>query len=88
MIQKDLYYNYKRFIKKYKKKRMIQKVKIQYQPFPYHLVEPSPWPILTSFALLSLTTSAVMYFHGYANGGYLLILGFLLNALWYIFNET
>ena len=22
---------------------MIQKVRVQYQPFPYHLVEPSPW---------------------------------------------
>ena len=59
----------------------------QYQAFPYHLVEPSPWPILTSFALLTLTTSAVMYFHGFANGGELLTLGFCLTAggmiLWF-----
>jgi len=57
------------------------------QTFPYHLVEPSPWPILTSFALLTLTVSAVMYFHGYENGGYLLSLGFLLTTfamiLWF-----
>src|SRR6266566_3181076 len=35
----------------------------QYQAFPYHLVEPSPWPILSSFAMLTLTVSAVLYFH-------------------------
>lgn len=50
-------------------------------------MEPSPWPILTSFALLTFTVSAVMYFHGYANGGSLLGLGFFLTAfgmiLWF-----
>jgi hypothetical protein len=50
----------------------------QYQAFPYHLVEPSPWPILTSFALLTLTVSAVLYFQGFVNGGELLTLGFIL----------
>ena len=58
-----------------------------FQFFPYHMVEPSPWPILTSFALLTLTVSAVMYFHGYENGGSLLALGFILTAfamvLWF-----
>lgn len=49
----------------------------QFQAHPYHLVEPSPWPLITSFALLTLTTSAVMYFNGLANGGLLLSLGFL-----------
>ena len=51
------------------------------------MVEPSPWPILTSFALLTLTVSAVMYFHGFENGGYLLTLGFALTSfamiLWF-----
>src|ERR1700753_2792199 len=50
----------------------------QYQAFPFHLVEPSPWPILTSFALLTLTVSAVLYFHDFVNGGELLTLGFIL----------
>jgi cytochrome c oxidase subunit 3 len=57
------------------------------QTFPFHLVEPSPWPLLISFALLTLTVSAVLYFHGYENGGYLLTLGFLLTTfamiLWF-----
>lgn len=47
-----------------------------FQFHPYHLVDPSPWPLITSFALLTLTLSAVMYFNGYANGGTLLTLGF------------
>ena len=48
-----------------------------FQYHPYHLVDPSPWPLITSFALLTLTLSAVMYFNGYANGGTLVSLGFL-----------
>ena len=48
-----------------------------FQFHPYHLVDPSPWPLITSFALLTLTLSAVMYFNGYANGGTLVSFGFL-----------
>src|SRR6267154_1678622 len=59
--------------------------KFQYHPF--HLVETSPWPILVSFSLLSLTTGAVMYLQGYPNGGLLLTLGLILTAsgmgLWF-----
>jgi cytochrome c oxidase subunit 3 len=44
-------------------------VRSRYQAHPWHLVDPSPWPILTSFALLSLALSAVLYFHGFAGGG-------------------
>src|SRR6201990_289679 len=63
----------------------IQLNKFQYHPF--HLVENSPWPILVSFSLLSLTTGAVMYLQGYSNGGLLLTLGLILTAsgmgLWF-----
>ena len=51
------------------------------QFFPYHLVPTSPWPLLVSFSLLSLTLSAVMYMHGYPNGGIFLSLGFTITAL-------
>lgn len=44
----------------------------------YHLVDPSPWPILTSFSALVLTSGAVLYMHSYKNGGLLLITGFFL----------
>lgn len=53
----------------------------------FHLVTPSPWPLLTSFALLTLTISAAMYFNGFANGGTLVALGFVATVaamiLWF-----
>ena len=33
----------------------------EFQSFPYHLVDPSPWPILVSFSLLSLTLGVVLF---------------------------
>ena len=50
----------------------------KFQKFPFHLVDPSPWPLLLSFSLLNLTVGAVSYMHGLANGGYILTLGFIL----------
>lgn len=47
----------------------------QYQAFPYHLVDPSPWPLATSIALLASALSAVLYFHGFAGGGLGTLLG-------------
>lgn len=64
----------------------------QFQAQPYHLVTPSPWPLLTSFSLLILTVSTVMYFNGYASplggSGVLMVgIGFLATggamALWF-----
>ena len=60
---------------------------IKFQHFPFHLVDPSPWPILTAFSLLNLTIGAVLYMHGYNNGGYILSIGFVLTTyamiLWF-----
>lgn len=59
----------------------------QFQFFPFHLVDMSPWPLLTSFSVLLMAVSAVMSFHGFANGGKLLLFGFILTAsvmlLWF-----
>lgn len=52
-----------------------------YQAHPYHLVSPSPWPIITSCNLFALTTSAVLTFHNFEYGGYLCILNLNLVAL-------
>ena len=61
--------------------------RIFFQSHPYHLVDPSPWPISMSFSLLILTISAVMYMHGFPYGGELLSLGTLLTvtgmAFWF-----
>lgn len=56
---------------------MSNKTKSQFQAHPFHLVEPSPWPLLTSFALLITTVSAVMTFHGYNLGELFLIIGLI-----------
>jgi len=42
---------------------------------PFHLVTPSPWPILTSFVSFVFLIGVVSYMHRYINGGYTLILG-------------
>jgi cytochrome c oxidase subunit 3 len=66
---------------------MITNLKQQFQAHPYHMVDPSPWPISLSFSLLIMAISAVMYLHGFPYGGYLLNLGTALTAtgmaLWF-----
>ena len=42
---------------------------------PYHLVDPSPWPILGSIAAGLLATGGVLFMHGY--GWWLMAIGFL-----------
>jgi len=44
----------------------------------YHLVDPSPWPIVAAFSALMLTFGGVMYFHGYFGGNFLWKFGFLM----------
>jgi len=53
------------------------KVFMKFQPHPYHLVEPSPWPLAGSIALFITTVSAVCLFHGYGHGGVFLTIGLL-----------
>nr|YP_010032385.1 Cox3 [Schizocladia ischiensis]QOW07599.1 Cox3 [Schizocladia ischiensis] len=47
------------------------------QRHPFHLVDPSPWPLVAAMGALSLTFGAVMYMHNYRGGGQLLLLGLL-----------
>lgn len=44
---------------------MLNLNRSNFQAHPFHLVSPSPWPLYTSISLLSLTTSAVLSFHGF-----------------------
>jgi len=62
-------------------KNTIVQLKLQIQRFPYHLVDTSPWPILVSFSLFTMAIGAVMYMHGYANGGSILTTGFLSTTM-------
>lgn len=42
---------------------------------PYHLVDPSPWPLFASISAFITTTGGVMYMHSYQGGGFVLALG-------------
>ena len=43
----------------------------------FHLVDPSPWPLVASMAALAMTTSGVQYMHGYTGGGWICFLSFI-----------
>lgn len=47
------------------------------QGHPYHLVDVSPWPLLSGLAGLGFTLGAVSYLHSFSYGGIVLFLGFL-----------
>jgi cytochrome c oxidase subunit 3 len=47
------------------------------QKHPFHLVDPSPWPLVTSFGALGMTFGGVMFMHNYAGGGALLMSGLI-----------
>lgn len=51
------------------------------QKHPFHLVDPSPWPLTASTSAFLITTSAVIYMQGYHGGGFMFIFGFLLLLL-------
>ena len=59
----------------------------QFQFFPFHLVDPSPWPILASFSVFTMAIAGVMCFHGFEHGGLILSLGLILTlgvmGLWF-----
>jgi heme/copper-type cytochrome/quinol oxidase subunit 3 len=44
---------------------------------PFHIVDPSPWPLLFGLGALATTFGAVLYMHSYAHGGYVAIIGLL-----------
>lgn len=54
---------------------------------PYHLVDPSPWPLIASLASLFFTFGIVMYIHGYESGFFLLNFGLIfllfISGLWW-----
>lgn len=47
------------------------------QRHPFHLVDPSPWPLTTSLSALSMVLGGVMYMHTYSGGGFVLFIGFV-----------
>jgi cytochrome c oxidase subunit 3 len=53
----------------------------------FHLVDPSPWPLASSFSALSAAIGAVMYFHCHKGGETLMFIGLVLTfacmAIWW-----
>lgn len=45
---------------------------------PYHLVNPSPWPALGAFSLLTTMTGGLLFMHGKSGGVTLLLIGFAM----------
>jgi cytochrome c oxidase subunit 3 len=60
---------------------MTIKTRNNFQSHPFHLVSPSPWPIFTSFNLLNLTFSFVLFVHGFNLGVYFLFVS-LINLIY------
>ena len=48
----------------------------QEQDHPFHLVNPSPWPIVGSFSLFMLTLGMAMFMHKVTGGGIITAIGF------------
>jgi len=54
---------------------------LSYQRHTFHLVDPSPWPFVGGMSAFTLMNGAVMYFHSFSGGGFVLSLGFVLIIL-------
>jgi hypothetical protein len=56
---------------------MTNLTRSKFQAHPFHLVSPSPWPLYTCIALLTLTTSGVLTMHGFSNANLFLMSAFI-----------
>jgi cytochrome c oxidase subunit 3 len=45
---------------------------------PYHLVDPSPWPILTSFSTFLFALGIISFLHHWKNGVFALLVSFII----------
>jgi len=57
------------------KKKLFNYLDAKHEQHPFHIVDPSPWPILTSMALWSTALGFIMYFQFFNNGVYHLLMG-------------
>jgi cytochrome c oxidase subunit 3 len=58
--------------------------KSKHEQHPFHMVNISPWPFMTSIALLSLVLSFVSFFHYFKGGAYHFIFSFCV-LIFYLF---
>jgi len=67
-------FSLKQFIKKKVEGYKFFYLKTQHS---FHLVDPSPWPVLSSFGGLFITTGGVLYMQGFIGGKFLFFLGLI-----------
>ena len=48
------------------------------QQHSFHLVDPSPWPLIAALSALNVTFGGVLYMHGYSGGEFLWKFGFIM----------
>jgi cytochrome c oxidase subunit 3 len=53
-------------------------MKYNTQVHPFHLVDPSPWPLVSATGAFAATFGGVMYFHSYQSGSFILSLGLFI----------
>lgn len=68
---------------------MIVLNRSSFQAHPFHLVLPSPWPILTSVSLLSITFAGVLIMHTFVNMLSILLMSIvsLVSTMFYWFKD-
>jgi cytochrome c oxidase subunit 3 len=57
------------------KKKLFNYLDKKHEQHPFHIVDPSPWPIMTSMALWSTALGFIMYFNYFNNGSFHLLFG-------------
>ena len=57
---------------------MLELSKKNVQKHPFHLVDPSPWPLVAALGAFTMASGGVMYMHSYNGGGFVLTFGFCL----------
>lgn len=54
----------------------LSKISKNLQRHPFHLVDPSPWPIVAAIAAFSSAIGGVLYMHAFKQGSFILLLSF------------
>ena len=66
-------------LNRFTKKKTFNNIKINYNiktRHHWHLVDPSPWPLVAALGAFCLTTGGVLFMHKYSLGNFVLQLGF------------